>query len=96
VTIDERTRHQMHTAFEHTFGPEVAAALMEHLPPTGWADVATKHDLGQLEERLDLRIHALGNELRSEFQRDLRHQGWAVFGGLSVMMGLVTALGRLL
>ena len=26
--------------------------MMEHLPPVGWADVATKRDLDQLENKL--------------------------------------------
>ena len=29
--------------------------MIEHLPPAGWAEVATKHDLANLEERLELR-----------------------------------------
>ena len=32
---------------------------MEMLPPVGWADVATKHDLGALEGRMELRMEAL-------------------------------------
>jgi len=31
---------------------------MGMLPPVGWADVATKHDLAALEERLGLRFDA--------------------------------------
>lgn len=30
--------------------------MIEHLPPVGWADVATKADLAALEQRLELRL----------------------------------------
>ena len=41
---------------------------MEMLPPVGWADVATKHDLGALEERMDLRFERLEESLDLRFQ----------------------------
>ena len=37
-------------------GSDSAETLMSLLPPVGWADVATKHDLAALEERLALRL----------------------------------------
>lgn len=40
--------------------------MMAMLPPVGWADVATKHDLAALEERIDLRFAA------TEERMDLR------------------------
>jgi hypothetical protein len=53
MSIDERTRHEMYSGLEEKLGASVADALMAHLPPVGWADVATKQDLAHLGERLD-------------------------------------------
>ena len=47
MALDERSRHELYLRLEETLGPEAAATLMEHLPPVGWADVATKRDLDQ-------------------------------------------------
>jgi tRNA A37 N6-isopentenylltransferase MiaA len=45
MTIDERTRHDLFLRLEEVLGAEEATTLMEHLPPIGWGDVATKQDL---------------------------------------------------
>ncbi|MEX2620768.1 MAG: hypothetical protein WD250_11175 [Egibacteraceae bacterium] len=60
---DERARHELCTRLEETLGSVPAETLIGYLPPVGWADVATKHDLHQLEERLDFRIDALGERV---------------------------------
>ena len=56
MVVDERSRHQLYSRLEEVLGAEAATTLIEHLPPVGWADVATKHDLASLEERIDLRF----------------------------------------
>ncbi len=48
MTIDERSRHQLFARLQEVLGSDEATTLMEHLPPLGWADVATKRDLDQL------------------------------------------------
>lgn len=56
MVVDERSRHQLYRRLEEVLGAEAATTLIEHLPPVGWADVATKHDLAGLEERIELRF----------------------------------------
>jgi hypothetical protein len=51
MAADEAARHELHAKLEELLGPDPAAILMEHLPPVGWADVATKRDLDHLAER---------------------------------------------
>ena len=52
MTINEHQRYQLHQALDTHLGPENAATLMAYLPPVGWADVATKHDLQLLRSDL--------------------------------------------
>jgi uncharacterized small protein (DUF1192 family) len=45
VAITEESRHRLYERLDDVLGHEQATTLMEHLPPVGWADVATKTDL---------------------------------------------------
>ncbi|CAN5806945.1 hypothetical protein BH23ACT1_BH23ACT1_15100 [soil metagenome] len=56
MPVDERSRHQLFRRLDEVLGPDQAATLIDHLPPVGWADVATKRDLDALELRLDQRF----------------------------------------
>ncbi|MCB9376809.1 MAG: hypothetical protein H6515_13205 [Microthrixaceae bacterium] len=48
MTITEASRHRLHEALIEKLGEEEASTLMEHLPPVGWAGVATKTDIEHL------------------------------------------------
>lgn len=56
MELDESLRRELFNALDTALGARPAATLMAHLPPVGWADVATKHDLHQLELRLEARF----------------------------------------
>ena len=71
MAVDERARHNLFLRVEEELGPEAAETLMELLPAVGWADVATKEALRQLEERISLRFDAKLADLRGELSADL-------------------------
>ena len=67
MVLDERSRHQLYLRLEEALGEEAATTLMEHLPPIGWADVATKRDLQALEESLRSEIRSVEERLELRF-----------------------------
>jgi hypothetical protein len=69
MVLDEGARHELFLRLEQALGAESAATLMEMLPPVGWADVATKHDLDALEQRMELRFVATKRDLDALEQR---------------------------
>jgi len=87
VPISETARHDMLIALEGAIGKEAAMTMAEHLPPVGWADVATKQDLAPLrhdivsvrqdmatlEDRLTTRMELLERELH-RFSTDIRRE----------------------
>ena len=52
MSVDERARHRLFDRLEAVLGAEEATILMEHLPPVGWGDVATKRDLDAMRDAL--------------------------------------------
>jgi hypothetical protein len=59
MAVDERGRLQLAEAAKRAFGDEAGITLMELLPPVGWADVATKHDVAHLETVMNMRFEAV-------------------------------------
>ena len=53
MTITESQRFALHSKLKSNLGDDMGTLLMEHLPPSGWSDVAQKSDLLALERRFD-------------------------------------------
>jgi hypothetical protein len=75
----ETGRHQLYEELKQVVSEESANELMSYLPPVGWADVATKTDLGVIRTEMD----ALRAELRGEMA-ELRAE---LRGGLAELRG---------
>jgi hypothetical protein len=66
MTVDDRTRLNLHRKLEAVLGPEEANTLMAHLPPDTWQDVATTKDLAALETAVRSEIAVFRAEMRGE------------------------------
>jgi hypothetical protein len=69
MVVDERSRRELYRRLEEVLGAEAATTLIEHLPPVGWADIATRHDLAALEQRIDLRFARVDDRFQAMEQR---------------------------
>ena len=71
MEVTEFERHQLFVWFEERMGPERAATMMNLIPPVGWFELASKHDLLELERRLtgdlDGRLARLESSLTRSF-----------------------------
>jgi hypothetical protein len=101
MAVDERGRLQLAEAARRVFGDEAGITLMELLPPVGWADVATKHDLtlhfDALDERMD-RLEGRMDRVESRLDgmsRELRAQTWKLMTLMVAVVGVVVAAVRL-
>lgn len=99
MSITERQRAELYRAVEEKMGEGPADTLMAMLPPVGWADVATKHDLDQLrvatKRDLDRMREVMATKedlqslrtdmqsLRADFERSLREQTRTMLFGLA-------------
>jgi hypothetical protein len=91
MSIDERKRHALYQRLDELLDGEHADTLMELLPPAGWADVATKQDIGHLgaeirglEQRMELRFEGVDHKLESlesRLRADLRSELHAALRG---------------
>ena len=89
MTITDQSRNQLYNRLEEVLGHDEAAVLMAHLPPVGWADVATKQDLAQLELRLELRIESAIN---AALVTQTRVIIFALLGAMATNAGIIAGM----
>jgi hypothetical protein len=93
MPVTEYERHQLFVWFEERMGQERAATMINLIPPIGWFELASKHDLLELEGRLVSQVDGKLARLESSLMRGfvtwlLASQATVV----TVMIGLVVIL----
>jgi hypothetical protein len=91
---DERSRLQLADAAKRILGDDAGITLMELLPPVGWADVATKHDVDARFDVVDQRLDRLDQRM-DELAREIRAQTWKLMTLMVAVVGVVVAAVRL-
>jgi hypothetical protein len=103
VAITEEERFELFERAKEVFGDQTAGTLMTLLPPGGWADVATKHDLDGLAASMRADMSVLGaalrselHELRAELYREQRQQLITFLTANAVLVSVIVTVVQLL
>jgi hypothetical protein len=91
MVVDD-VRMRLRRKLEDSFGAEEASYLMDR-PPGGWNELVTV-------PVLDARLSSIGDEVRSELQRELRAQTWRlatlVIAAQAVVVAVLGSIGTIL
>ena len=63
MSITQSQRYEMHEVLREKLGVSAADTLIEHLPPEGWGNVATKKDVALARKDLGSEIAQLRSEM---------------------------------
>lgn len=95
MSVDERRRHEMYLKLEEVLGSADAETLMEHLPPTRWADLVTNRSLDLRFEALDFRLDALEQRVRADVRDQVQRVVFWFVPTMLTGVGLAFAATRL-
>jgi hypothetical protein len=88
----EAGRHKLYEKIATEWGAEHAEELMSHLPPVGWADVATKRDLEAQTLLLRADFDRLGAGIRTEIADERAAVSDKIAGLQRTMINLMVLL----
>jgi len=63
MAITEQERLEMHLGLRKVLGDDVANTVMAHLPPSGWGDVARRHDVLTAVDMIGMRVDAIDRRI---------------------------------
>lgn len=89
---DERSRLEVVQALSEKLGPEVAAALMECVPPFPWNDISTKQ---HLDDRLSVVRSDVLAAIKEQSERTIKWTVVSVFGAIAAIGGAIAGVAAL-
>ena len=89
MPTNDNARRELYSALEATMGSNAADIMMDHLPPHGWRDLATRNDLNH-------GLELLAEKLRHEFSQAMNRQTWRLVMAMLASQGIASAVIGLL
>lgn len=90
MVMEEGSRRRLYSHLVELLGDEDTETLMGYLPPTGWAEMATKRDLDQLAQTIrgelavfEARVEARLDSLKAHLETGLATQEARLEAGLA-------------
>jgi len=92
LAITEDERHELYVTLEEVIGRKRGTTLMEHLPPVGWADVATKRDLDHLGTQVRAELSTSTANLKAELSTSTANLKAELYGRINTWsLAIITA-----
>ena len=85
MPTNDNARRELYSALEATMGSNAADIMMDHLPPHGWRDLATRNDLNH-------GLELLAEKLRHEFSQGMNRQTWRLIGFMLAVQAASTGV----
>ncbi len=102
MSMTEARRTEMHIGLREALGPRVADSLMEHLPPSGWADVARQSEINLRFDTVQIQFDMIDRRFQAIDRRfeaiDRRFEGVdkrldAIESRMRFMIGTTLTIG---
>ncbi len=95
MTISQSDRYDLQQQLQTVLGEKMGNMLMEHLPPSGWSDVARTRDIDMIRQEmrnLEVRTDARLDMIDLQLTQLSKRVSYAVTTGMAIFATLLALL----
>lgn len=95
MTFSQSDRYDLQQHLQTVLGEKMGNILMEHLPPSGWSDVARARDIDMIRQEmrnLEVRTDARLDMIDLQLTRLSKRVSYAVTTGMAIFATLLALL----
>jgi len=95
MTISQSDRYDLQQHLQTVLGEKMGNMLMEHLPPSGWSDVARTRDIDMIRQEmrnLEVRTDARLDMIDLQLAQLIKLVSYAITSGIAMFATLLALL----